>query len=68
VRLYALLRGCDMASVGSVVEEVLDSVGIDVKDRNFSTSKMSGGNRRRLVLAIASIGNPPLMVLDGTRF
>lgn len=31
---------------------------------NFKTNKLSGGNKRKLTLAISLIGNPSLLFLD----
>jgi ABC-type multidrug transport system ATPase subunit len=63
LRLYACIRGCPSNELAGAVDSVLDEVGITEKD--VYTEKLSGGNKRRLMLAIASIGRPELIFLDG---
>ena len=45
------------------VGEVIDLVGLDEK-RNVRVRKLSGGQQRRLDVAIALVGNPELLFLD----
>ncbi|MGO9875814.1 MAG: ABC transporter ATP-binding protein [Acidimicrobiia bacterium] len=45
------------------VDDVIDLVGLDEK-RNFRVLKLSGGQQRRLDVAIALVGNPELLFLD----
>ena len=45
------------------VDEVMDLVGLDEK-RNVRVLKLSGGQQRRLDVAIALVGNPELLFLD----
>jgi len=45
------------------VDEVIDIVGLDEK-RSARTKTLSGGQRRRLDLALALIGDPDLIFLD----
>ena len=44
-------------------DEVIDAVGLEEK-RKTRTRKLSGGQRRRLDVALGMIGNPELMFLD----
>jgi ATP-binding cassette subfamily A (ABC1) protein 3 len=60
---YASIRGTPSSSVPDTVEAMLASVGL----RPFSdrmASKLSGGNKRKLSLAMALIGNPQVVLLD----
>jgi ABC-2 type transport system ATP-binding protein len=45
------------------VDEVIHLVGLEEK-RNFRVLKLSGGQQRRLDVAIALVGNPELLFLD----
>ena len=45
------------------VDEVIALVGLEEK-RNFRVLKLSGGQQRRLDVAIALVGNPELLFLD----
>lgn len=44
-------------------EQLLADMGLTEKRRDF-IEKLSGGQRRRLDVALASAGDPPLLVLD----
>ena len=49
----------------AVVEGKLDQLDL----RNFekkNAGSLSGGNKRKLSVAIATIGEPPIVFLDGT--
>ncbi|KAI9791584.1 MAG: hypothetical protein M1816_003670 [Peltula sp. TS41687] len=61
LRFYARIRG--VADVEHNVREVIKAVGLE----SFSTrmgAKLSGGNKRKLSLAIALMGNPTALLLD----
>ncbi|KAJ3239478.1 ATP-binding cassette sub- A member 2 [Chytriomyces hyalinus] len=58
--LYATLRG--VTDVKSAVDESLAGVAIEHPD--LPSKSLSGGNKRRLMLAVATIGNPKLLFLD----
>ncbi|KAI9887393.1 MAG: hypothetical protein M1823_000818 [Watsoniomyces obsoletus] len=61
LRFYARVRG--VADVEHNVREVIQAVGL----QSFSTrtaAKLSGGNKRKLSLAIALLGNPSVLLLD----
>lgn len=61
LRFYAKVRG--VPDVEHNVQEVMRAVGIQMyKDR--MAAKLSGGNKRKLSLGIALMGNPSVLLLD----
>ncbi|CAG8488674.1 7286_t:CDS:10 [Ambispora leptoticha] len=58
ITLFAGIKGIKVN-----VEELLAKVGLE-KARNFPSSKLSGGMKRRLSVIIASIGDPKILILD----
>ncbi|KAI9759633.1 MAG: hypothetical protein M4579_002201 [Chaenotheca gracillima] len=61
LRFYARIRG--VADINHNVAEVMRAVGL----QSFSTrmgAKLSGGNKRKLSLGIALMGNPTVLLLD----
>ena len=58
---YAGIRG--MRNADQNVEALIDSVGLTPFIHRMA-EKLSGGNKRKLSLAIALIGNPGVMLLD----
>ena len=61
LRFYARVRGA--TNVKHNVEEIIRGVGLD-RFRNRMAAKLSGGNKRKLSLGIALIGNPSVILLD----
>ena len=59
--LYACIRG--VPNVEHNVSEVLRAVGLNEFDQRMA-KQLSGGNKRKLSLGIALIGNQPALVLD----
>jgi ABC-type multidrug transport system ATPase subunit len=61
--LFAGLRGVDHTEQDRVVQKWLESV--DLADVQLQyTSGFSGGMKRRLSVALATIGDRPLIILD----
>lgn len=58
---YARIRGVE--NVDYNVDEVIRAVGLD-EFRFRIAEKLSGGNKRKLSLAIALMGNPAVLLLD----
>lgn len=61
LHFYAQIRG--LKNVTQSVEEIIEAAGLS----DFTTriaSKLSGGNKRKLSLAIAIVGNPSVLLLD----
>ncbi|MDP2436464.1 MAG: ABC transporter A family member, partial [archaeon] len=61
--LFAQLRGIDQETIPAMIEEKLQGVSLlPVQDHPSST--FSGGMKRRLSVAISSIGDPQLIIMD----
>ncbi|KAK9371343.1 hypothetical protein V1509DRAFT_614383 [Lipomyces kononenkoae] len=60
---YARLRGLKGADVNHNVDEIVGAVGLS-RFRMRMAAKLSGGNRRKLSLAIALMSNPTVLLLD----
>lgn len=61
LRFYARARG--VADVEHNVEQVIRAVGL-TPFKSRMASKLSGGNKRKLSLGIALMGNPSVLLLD----
>ncbi|KAI0147675.1 hypothetical protein GGR57DRAFT_249827 [Xylariaceae sp. FL1272] len=61
--LYFYARCKGVPDIKADVSYVMSKVGITAHADKLAT-KLSGGNKRKLSLAIALIGNPPVLVLD----
>ncbi|KAF3078410.1 hypothetical protein TWF569_000687 [Orbilia oligospora] len=61
LRFYAKIRG--VVDIDHNVQVVLDAAGLTEFSERMAW-KLSGGNRRKLSLAIALMGNPSVMLLD----
>ena len=58
---YARVRGVE--NVNNNVQEVIRAVGLE-SFSNRMAAKLSGGNKRKLSLGIALMGNPSVLLLD----
>ena len=61
--LFAGLRGVDPEALDETVQKWLDSVDLDLVQHQCS-QEFSGGMKRRLSLALSTVGGRPLIVLD----
>ena len=61
LRFYARVRG--VADIEHNVEAVIKAVGLQAFSGRMA-AKLSGGNKRKLSLGIALIGNPTVLLLD----
>ncbi|KAG5504596.1 hypothetical protein JIQ42_06434 [Leishmania sp. Namibia] len=63
LRLYAMVRGVPVGQLDSLVTSLLTICNLTAY-RHVSASQLSGGNRRKLSVAIALIGAPKVVCLD----
>lgn len=61
--LFAALRGLDGAAAAPALAALIRRVGLD-RHAHRTVQTYSGGNKRKLCLAIALVGSPPLLCLD----
>lgn len=61
VRLYAAIKGTPKEFLKQAVDEKLAAVGLNEFDSDRLAAQYSGGMKRRLTLACATIGQPQLM-------
>jgi ATP-binding cassette subfamily A (ABC1) protein 3 len=62
--VYGRLKGLQPGSeLNSNVDQILDAAGL-TQYRNREASRLSGGNQRKLALAIALMGNPSVVLID----
>lgn len=64
VELYASIKGVPKEAVKEAAETKLREVGLDEKDWDRLSAGYSGGMKRRLSLACATIGEPQIVFLD----
>lgn len=57
------LQGIPKAKVSQIVQEKMHQLSL-VEFENKRAESLSGGNKRKLSVAIALIGNPPLLFMD----
>lgn len=61
--MYARIKGIPLTLVNEVATQLVDLVGLK-RFRDKPAGSYSGGNKRKLSLAIPLIGNPSLVLLD----
>ena len=63
LKFYALIKGIRTHKIRGVIEKAIRD--LNLKDhRNKLAGTLSGGNKRKLSVAMALIGNPPVILLD----
>lgn len=63
LELFAGLRGVAPSDQDDIVQKWLESVDLAEVQTQYS-SQFSGGMKRRLSVALATIGSAPLIILD----
>lgn len=63
LKFYALVKGLKTDKILPAVEKAIRSLNLS-DHRNKMAGDLSGGNKRKLQVGIALIGNPPIILLD----
>lgn len=63
LELYAAIKGIPPNIREPLIQQLLQEMNLS-KFENVNAGTYSGGNRRKLSVAIALIGNPPIILLD----
>jgi ABC-type multidrug transport system ATPase subunit len=62
---YARVKGIPEEDIPSRVDQLVHQLDL-IAYENQLCGTYSGGNKRKLSVAIALVGNPPIVMLDGT--
>jgi ABC-type multidrug transport system ATPase subunit len=60
---YAKLKGIPVEKRTKVIEQSIDQMNL-ADHRSKPAGTLSGGNKRKLSVAMATLGNPPIILLD----
>ena len=63
LEFYGLIKGAKKDKINSIIEALMDEMNL-TPFKNIPSGKLSGGNKRKLSVAIAIICNPPIILLD----
>ena len=63
LNFYAKLKGIPAEKHESVVERAIAQLNL-IDHRHKLAGALSGGNKRKLSVAMATLGNPPIILLD----
>jgi len=63
LRMYARIRGVEKSAIEARVSGILDTVGLTMY-ADVPAGTYSGGNKRKLSLALALVGEPSVVFLD----
>lgn len=60
---YAKLKGIPVDKRLKVIEQAIEQMNLS-DHRSKPAGTLSGGNKRKLSVAMATLGNPPIILLD----
>ena len=63
LKYYAMIKGIKPEKRTALINEKIDELNL-TEYRNNPAGSLSGGNKRKLSVAIALLGNPPIILLD----
>jgi ABC-type multidrug transport system ATPase subunit len=63
IDFFARIKGIPKYCRDSLIENVVDKLGLQ-NHKDKASGTLSGGNKRKLSVAIAIVGNPPIILLD----
>ncbi len=63
LELFARLKGLSKREAWQQTDEIVVELGL-VAEKGKRVGKLSGGQRRRILIGLALLGTPPLLVLD----
>jgi len=63
LQLYGAIKGMDRKDIGPAVAELVQTLGI-TRFLDKQTGSLSGGNQRKVSVAVALLGDPALVLLD----
>ena len=64
LQLFARLKGVDERILGPYVQSMIDYLGLQEGIADRPCKGYSGGNKRKLCVGMALVGNPPVIFLD----
>lgn len=63
LKFYVVLKGIPAELRGTLIEQTIDKMNLK-EHRTKLAGALSGGNKRKLSVAMATLGNPPIILLD----
>lgn len=63
LNFYAVLKGVPQDKQHELIEQAIENMNL-TEHRAKPAGTLSGGNKRKLSVAMATLGNPPIILLD----